>query len=91
MSEEIKINIEIFSSYITNLHTVTSNLHSDLSPKGKLESTNIEPFTEDLETIVDAIDLLDRYKQMLDSDIDILEELGEKIDEKDKEIAQKTS
>lgn len=87
MAGEVSIKIDEFQTNIANLRSAVSSIESSIKTDEEFEKTNIEPFTKDLETTIDAINLLDRYKQMLNTDIDALENVGDEMVENDEEIA----
>lgn len=90
MAEEVSINIGEFNMNISNLRSAVSSIDSSIKTTREFEETNINPFTGDLETMINAIKLLERYKQMLNADSDALDSVGKEMDENDKELAQKT-
>ncbi|MFD1067897.1 TIGR04197 family type VII secretion effector [Oceanobacillus locisalsi] len=90
MAEEVSINKDKFELNISNLRKAVFNINSRIAAGREFEATNLEPFLDDLETTIDAIKLLERYKQMLDADIKILDSVGEKMVENDEQIAQST-
>ncbi|WP_153463044.1 TIGR04197 family type VII secretion effector [Sediminibacillus terrae] len=88
MAEEVGINIDVFRSNIKKLQSSVSGLESGMKTNRSFEKTNIKPFIDDLENTIKAIELLEEYKTLLISDINTLEETGEKMREKDEELAR---
>ncbi|MBT2598933.1 MULTISPECIES: TIGR04197 family type VII secretion effector [unclassified Oceanobacillus] len=88
---EIGVNIGGFQSTITNLRTSVFSLESSLKTNYTFNKTNIKPFVEDLENTIEAIELLQRYKKLLETDIDTLENVGETMKENDERIARLTN
>ncbi len=76
----------VFRSNISKLKSSVTNIEIK-QPTSTLSKTNIEPFTKDLENVIEAIELLERYKKILETDITTLEQTGEKMREKDEELA----
>lgn len=87
MSGEVGIKIGEFNSNLSNLRSAVSSIESSIKTDSEFEKTNIEPFTEDLESTIDAIELLERYKQMLNTDINALENVGNEMVENDNELS----
>ncbi|GIO23674.1 TIGR04197 family type VII secretion effector [Oceanobacillus sp. J11TS1] len=88
MAEEVSINLTEFTSNINSLRSAVSSISSSMKISRELEKTNIEPFTKDLETAIEAIKLLERYKQMLDTDINALDNVGKEMVENDEQLAR---
>ena len=88
MAEEVSINITEFNSNINSLRSAVSSINSSIKTTRELEKTNITPFTKDLETTIEAIELLERYKQMLDTDINALDNVGKEMVENDEQLAR---
>lgn len=88
MAEEVGININEFESNISTLRSAVSGINSSIKTNREFENTDLKPFMDDLQTTIDAIQLLERYKQMLDADINALNNVGEEMVENDKELAQ---
>lgn len=88
MVVEIGINLSEFQSSVDALRTSSSNLVSSIQKNRTFDKTNIQPFTKDLENVIRAVDLLQQYKSLLESDINTLEHTGENIRENDEGLAQ---
>lgn len=88
MAEEVSIKINEFNANINSLQSAVSSIDSSMKISRELEETNIEPFTKDLEKAIEAIKLLERYKQMLDADILALDNVGKEMVENDEELAR---
>ncbi|MDE5415226.1 TIGR04197 family type VII secretion effector [Alkalihalobacterium chitinilyticum] len=86
MSKEVSINISVFRSSVSKLKTSVARIEAK-RPTNAFRNTNIEPFTKDLENAIEAIELLERYKGILEADVTILEQTGEQMREKDQELA----
>lgn len=86
MSKEVSINMSVFRSNVSKLKSSVTDIEIK-QPTSTLSKTNIEPFTKDLENVIEAIELLERYKKILETDITTLEQTGEKMREKDEELA----
>ncbi|MGX4668999.1 TIGR04197 family type VII secretion effector [Cerasibacillus sp. JNUCC 74] len=91
MGEEVGLNIDVFRSNITKLRSSLSSLESGIKTNRTFDKTNIKPFTNDLENIVNAIELLIKYKTLLNVDITSLEDIGEKMQENDERLANYSS
>ncbi|MEC5425189.1 TIGR04197 family type VII secretion effector [Virgibacillus sp. C22-A2] len=87
MIEEVGINLGEFQSNISRLRSSASGIESSIKTNRTFNKTNIEPFTNDLEHIIRAIELIRKYQTLLNSDIDTLEQTGEKMKENDERIA----
>lgn len=85
--EEVGIKFSEFQSIISALRTSASNLETSIKANRTFRKTNIKPFTEDLEQVIKAIELMTKYQALLNSDIDILEETGKQMKENDEELA----
>lgn len=90
MSEEIGINIELYHSNIKKLNASISDITSDLNKFQAFDKTNISPFKDDLENMIQAIQLLEKYKAILKQDVNTLRETGDAIRKKDEELAAST-
>ncbi len=87
MTQEIKLDYDDFKSLISTLKSSTSGIESSVKTSRAFDKTNINPLTKDLEHIIRTIELLKRYQTSLHTDIDTLEQIGEKIKERDLELA----
>jgi type VII secretion effector (TIGR04197 family) len=88
MAEEVGIKISEFNSNISKLRSAVSSINSSIKTTREFEKTNIEPFTNDLETMIEAIELLEKYKQMLNTDINALDNVGKEMIENDQQLAR---
>lgn len=88
MAEEVSIKINEFNANINSLQSAVSSIDSSMKISRELEETNIAPFTKDLEKAIEAIKLLERYKQMLDADILALDNVGKEMVENDEQLAR---
>lgn len=88
MAEEVGIKINEFDSNISALRTAVSSINSSMKTTREFEKTDLKPFMKDLETTIDAIKLLERYKQMLDSDVNTLDNVGKEMVENDEHLAK---
>ncbi|MFD1361466.1 TIGR04197 family type VII secretion effector [Lentibacillus salinarum] len=88
MAEEVGINMGEFRSNIATLRSSASSIESGIKTNRTFDKTTIKPFTKDLENVIKAIELLQKYQTLLDSDIDTLEQTGEKMKENDERLAQ---
>lgn len=87
MIEKLSINPGEFQSNISALRPSAAGIESGIKTSRSFNQTNIKPFTKDLEHVIRAMGLLKRYQTLLNSDIDILEQTGEKIKENDERLA----
>lgn len=88
---EVGINIDIFRSNVDNLRNSVTDLESKIKTNRTFEKTNITPFINDLENIIKSVELINKYKLMLDQDISILKDVGEQMKENDEELASRNS
>src|SRR5699024_12241313 len=86
MAEEVSIKISEFNSNISKLRSACSSINSSIKITREFEKTDLKPFMDDLETTIDAIKLLERYKQMLNTDINALNNVGEEKVENDEKM-----
>lgn len=91
MAEEVGINIGVFQSNISKLGSSVVSIESSIKTNYTFDKTNIKPFMDDLENTIEAIQLLQKYKTLLDSDIDTLENVGDKMKENDERLAALTT
>lgn len=89
VTEEIKLNYNDFQSFVSALRTSTSNIESSIQTGRIFDKTNIKRLSKDLEHIITAIELIQKYQQSLHTDIDTLEQIGEKINERDQDLAER--
>ncbi|MEN1967635.1 TIGR04197 family type VII secretion effector [Lentibacillus sp. N15] len=87
MSEKVSIDIGTFNSNIKKLRSSLAGLEIGIEKDRSFDKTNITPFTDDLENTMKAIELLSKYKNMLDTDITTLEGVGESMKENDERLA----
>lgn len=88
---EVGINYDLFQTAINHLNNSVTALESSMKTNRTFEKTNITPFTNDLENIIKAVELLNRYKQVLIQDISTLQDIGEQMKQKDEELAGRTN
>ncbi|GAE32064.1 TIGR04197 family type VII secretion effector [Halalkalibacter hemicellulosilyticus] len=86
MSKEVSINLPVFQANVSNLKTSVANIESNHLTNA-FSKTNIEPFTKGLENANELMELLERYKSIVEADAATLEKTGEQIREKDAELA----
>jgi len=91
MAGLVSIQMDQFQSAISGLRSSGSSISSSMKTSRTLEKTNIEPFTKELELTIEAIQLLERYKALLDSDITILEDTGATMQESDERMGQENT
>ncbi|MFP7168907.1 TIGR04197 family type VII secretion effector [Terribacillus sp. 7520-G] len=89
MGKEVAINMEVFETNVSSLKASAEALLFSQHKSYILEKTNISPFTKDLEQMVKAIELLDKYKTLLAQDIQTLKEVGETIRDTDEQLGKK--
>ncbi|MCK0473462.1 TIGR04197 family type VII secretion effector [Halalkalibacter sp. APA_J-10(15)] len=87
MGAEVKINIEVFRANAEKLRGSLSQLESKMNVNKALGQTNISPFTDDVEKFAEALQLIKRYKQLIEVDVGILKETGEAMKENDEQLA----
>lgn len=88
MSEKISLNIALFKDNVTSLRNSVTSIDGQMSTSETLEKTNITPFIDDLENTIRALELLIEYKALFQADLEVLEDVGEKIREKDTQLSQ---
>lgn len=90
MSEEIVLNIALFTDNIIALRNSVNKLEDYMSKSETFDKTNITPFTHDLENMIQAIELLEQYKALFLEDITVIEDVGEKLREQDELLSKPT-
>lgn len=88
MSDRISINIGLYNENMDNLSNEISSVEGTVKTSETFDKTNITPFTNDLEHTIRAIELLDKYKELLVEDIAVFKKTGEKIREQDEALSQ---
>lgn len=91
MFERIAINIELYYANIQKLNAAVSDINGGFNKYQAFDQTNINPFKEDLENMVEAIQLLNKYKAYLQQDVDTLRKTGDAVKKKDEELARDTT
>ncbi|MFD2655186.1 TIGR04197 family type VII secretion effector [Gracilibacillus thailandensis] len=86
MSKEVSINMSVFRANVAKLKTALADIETNTTTNS-FSKTNIEPFTKDLENVIEAMELLEQYKNILEADVSTLEQTGEQMREKDEELA----
>ncbi|MFB1099715.1 TIGR04197 family type VII secretion effector [Terribacillus sp. JSM ZJ617] len=89
MAKEVAINMEVFESNVSSLKASAEALLFSEHKSYTLEKTNIAPFTKDLEQMIKALELLDKYKTLLTQDIQTLKEVGETMRDTDEQLGKK--
>lgn len=87
MGGKVSIDIAEFDANISTLESKIAELTNDMNIPSEFEKTNIEPFTKDLQKVIQAKQLLSRYKEFIKKDSDVLSETGQDMVDNDKEIA----
>lgn len=90
MSGEIRIEMKVFESTIKQLSSALLQVDIGLKTNETFKQTNIKPLTNDLESLVRSIELLEKYKLLLQNDIELLQTVGQSLHNQDKDIAIKT-
>ena len=83
---EIKLNVELFNSNIEQLQAAVSDMETNLIKTASFDQTNINPFKEELKQVTKAMELLSKYKSILEADIQTLKNTGEAIKKLDEQI-----
>lgn len=83
---EIKLNVELFDSNIEQLQAAVSDMETNLIKTTSFDQTNINPFKEELKQVTKAMELLRKYKSILEADIQTLKNTGESIKKLDEQI-----
>ncbi|MFB1051934.1 TIGR04197 family type VII secretion effector [Paraliobacillus sp. JSM ZJ581] len=86
MNNSGSINMNVFRSNVSRLKSSVSNMKIK-NNTDTFSKTNITPFTKDLEQVTEAIELLNRYKLILENDIDTLERTGNELQAMDSDLA----
>ncbi|GAA5417110.1 hypothetical protein Pryu01_02171 [Paraliobacillus ryukyuensis] len=90
MVKQVSINTNVFQSNVNKLKTSVSNIQTKKNIHS-FSKTNIRPFTKDVEQIVDAIALLEKYKVILEADIVTLSETGDQMETTDIRLSNQYS
>ncbi|SRR5690625_921503 len=90
MSNEISINISHFKGITQNMNSSMNKVDCNVDTSESLDKTNLAPFTENLEVLIELISTLDEYKALFGRDIDILNSVGESLQEQDEQLATST-
>ncbi|MED4321168.1 TIGR04197 family type VII secretion effector [Weizmannia sp. CD-2023] len=83
---ETKLNVELFDSNIEQLQAAVSDMETNLIKTTSFDQTNINPFKEELKQVTKAMELLRKYKSILEADIQTLKNTGESIKKLDEQI-----
>lgn len=87
MAKKISLQTGAFQENIGNLRSTITNVDSEIQTSETFEMTNMEPFTNDLENLIQSVELLERYKTLFHTDIDTLEGVGESLREQDERLS----
>ncbi|MFA8437470.1 TIGR04197 family type VII secretion effector [Pueribacillus sp. YX66] len=90
MSKEIKLNTELFRSNVKSLRSSLDGLYVSMGRNKSFNMTTINPFKNDLENVMRALELLEKYKALLNADINKLQKTGEEMIEQDERISHYT-
>lgn len=88
MSEKISLNYGLFKGNMNDLKTSVNKLESSMSKSESFDKTNITPFINDLENMISALEMLERYKSLFLEDIEVINDAGEKLKEQDEVLSQ---
>lgn len=88
MSDTISLNFALYKDNLIRLKNSVTSLDGQMSTSETLDKTNIKPFIDDLENTIRALELLIEYKKIFHSDLEILNDLGEKIRDQDIKLSQ---
>lgn len=88
---KISIDMAEFNSNVSSLNSSIAEVDTGISTGETFETTNLKPFTENLEVLILLINQLDAYKAHLKKDIDVLENVGESLQEQDNKLASNQS
>jgi len=91
MAEQVQLNIEVFRKNVESIRTSVTNIKSSVQKGRSLSKTNITPFTTDLKNFIEAVELLEQYKLLFQEDLKVIKNVGEKIRERDEQIANNNS
>ncbi len=87
MGNEVGIKISEFDANISTVKSNAGKINSNMSITDDLEKTNIKPFTTDVNRVIKAKELLDKYQELIAKDIEILDETGQEMVENDEQLA----
>ncbi|MFC0015758.1 MULTISPECIES: TIGR04197 family type VII secretion effector [Allobacillus] len=87
MNKEVGIHSDQFQSLTSSLRASVSGIDG-IRTNRSFHQTNSKPFTNDLENIVRAIELIQRYQELMHSDVDVLMKTGEEIKEQDRKLSE---
>ncbi|GGB50278.1 TIGR04197 family type VII secretion effector [Virgibacillus dakarensis] len=85
MANEINIKFNELRKNIENVRSVLSNLKP--GTETEFDQTNIEVFVQDLEMTKQSITMIHQYQTLLNSDLDTLVHVGERMQATDKQLA----
>ncbi|MEI3604949.1 TIGR04197 family type VII secretion effector [Pseudogracilibacillus sp. SE30717A] len=88
---KISINMAEFNSNVSSLNSSIAEVDTGISTGETFDTTNLKPFTENLEVLIQLINQLDAYKAHFKNDIDVLESVGESLQEQDNKLASNKS
>ena len=92
MAEEIKINMKVFHDNIEALKSSATGLNSNMIQERTFKTTNIHPFTDDLENTLKTLKLLvEDYYDLLNKDIAAMRNAGESLQQTDEKLAKDNS
>lgn len=86
MSGLVSLNVKDFDANTSKLKSAVSSINSSFKLNYSLD-TNLKPFTKDLETTIEAIKLLEQYKQLLNADAVALEFVGQEMVQNDQDLS----
>jgi len=91
MAKEVGINIELFHQNVENLRCAVESLQGVPQPDKTLKKTNIKPFVDDMENVVKAFELLEKYQVLFEADLTTLKKVGDDMEEQDEQLASQNN
>lgn len=91
MGKEVAVNISEIRAGVNKLRGSLTGLHTKFNAKQGFKNTNIPPFTADLETVNQSMELLEKYRLLLEEDSEVLSDTAETMRENDEQLARRNN
>lgn len=88
MAEHIQIHVDRFTSQVNKLERAILNVDECMQKDEAFECTNIKPYVNDVENTMKLIQVIQEYKKLFHSDIEILTSISSSFKEQDERLAK---
>lgn len=88
MGYDISFNETEFNGKVESFENAIADIESKMSKGETLDKTNLKPFVKDLENLVRTLEILEKYRDMLQQDITGIKNIGEGLKNQDAALSR---